>query len=208
MNSSIFVRSYSPADYPALLQIQKEAFPPPFPEDLWWSKDHIKAHTETFPEGAMIAFDGEEAAGSSTALLTAFTKEDHTWDEVADNGYIRQSHDPQGDTLYGIDVCVRPAFRGRGIAGALYEARKQLVRELGLKRYVAGCRIPEFHKHADTLDVHAFIKEVEAGNVYDPVLSFMLKQGLQVLRPIPGYLDDEESLHYGVLVEWKNPDYR
>ena len=33
----------------------------------------------------------------------------HTWAEAADNGYLR-NFDPGGDTLYGIDVAVRPAW--------------------------------------------------------------------------------------------------
>lgn len=208
MSRSITVRSYTIDDYPALLTIQKEAFPPPFPEDLWWSEDHIKAHVETFPDGAMIALDGTEAAGSATALLTNFSEEDHTWEEVADNGYIRRSHNPDGDTLYGIDVCVRPSFRGRGVAAALYEARKQLVRDKNLQWYAAACRIPGFQEHAAAMDVDTYIREVVSGRMYDSVLSFMLKQGLHVVRPISNYLDDEESQHYGVLVAWKNPDFQ
>lgn len=206
MSQDIFVRPYSLQDYPELLTIQKEAFPPPFPEELWWSRAHIQAHTETFPEGAMIAFDGEKAAGSATALIVSFSEEHHTWEQIADDGYIRGSHNPEGDTLYGIDVCVRPSFRGRGVAAALYEARKQLVRDKQLKRYVAGCRIPGFQQHAAEMSVDAYIREVEAGRLHDSVLSFMLKQGLHVLQILPDYIEDEESLDYGVLVAWQNPE--
>ncbi|WP_147802684.1 GNAT family N-acetyltransferase [Alkalicoccus halolimnae] len=207
MSKSVYVRPYTMDDYEDLLLIQKEAFPPPFPEELWWSKAHIKAHTETFPEGAMIAFDGESPAGSATSLITTLEKGRHTWDEIADEGYIKQSHNPDGDTLYGIDVCVRPSFRGRGIAAALYEERKRLVQSLGLKRYVAGCRIPGYSSYAEELDAAAYVQKVESGELHDLVLSFMLKQGLSVVEVIPDYLEDEESKDYGVLVEWKNPAF-
>lgn len=206
MAGTIYVRPYTLEDYENLLLIQKEAFPPPFPEELWWSKEHIQAHTEVFPEGAMIAFEGEEAAGSATALITTLTDEPHTWEEIADDGFIRRSHDPSGDTLYGIDVCVRPSFRGRGAAAALYEERKKLVRQLGLRRYAAGCRIPGFHEFADRMNVESYVDRVKAGELTDPVLTFMLKQGLQVRQILPEYLEDEESRNYGVIVEWNNPE--
>ena len=208
MHTSITVRPYSLSDFEDLLLIQKESFPPPFPEELWWQRDHIEAHTATFPEGAMIAYVGDDPAGSATALITHFDGSRHTWDEVADDGFIRNSHTPDGDTLYGIDVCVRPAYRGFGVAKALYDARKELVISLGLKRYVAGCRIPDFHKAEPDLSAEDYVKDVQSGKRKDQVLTFMLKQGLQVKQIIPDYLDDEESRNYGVIVAWENRNLR
>ncbi|SDZ66829.1 Acetyltransferase (GNAT) family protein [Evansella caseinilytica] len=205
MPANITVRSYTPDDFDKLMTIQREAFPPPFPEALWWNKEQITAHAATFREGAMYAEADGEPAGSATSLLVHFDGEAHTWEEVADNGYIRRSHRPDGDTLYGIDLCVRPKFRGRGIAHALYDARKQLVIDLRLKRYVAGCRIPNFHKHAGQMSVETYVDKVVDGEINDLVLSFMLRQGLVVKQIMPHYLDDDESLDYAVIVEWKNP---
>lgn len=207
MKDDVKVRTYSIDDFDKLLLIQKEAFPPPFPEELWWSKDQIEAHVTTFPEGGMLAEVNGEPAGSATSLIIQYDGSPHTWEEVADNGYIRGSHNPDGDSLYGIDVCVRPRYRGQGIAGALYEARKKLVVELGLKRYLAGCRIPNFHEYANELSVDEYVDKVVTGEIKDLVLTFMLRQGLQPIQIMENYLDDEESLNYAVLVEWKNPDF-
>ncbi|PRO64259.1 GNAT family N-acetyltransferase [Alkalicoccus urumqiensis] len=199
----VTVRSYTLDDYEGLLLIQQEAFPPPFPEDLWWSREEIAAHVETFPEGAMIAFVDGEPAASATALRTNLDGW-HTWAEISDNGMIRGTHQPDGDTLYGIDVCVRPAYRGRGAADALYTARKELVQKLGLRRYAAVCRIPGFAESG--MDVESYVEAVASGKKKDPVLSFMIRQGLTVTDIVPDYLDDEESGHYGVQVEWYPPD--
>ncbi|MGO0063753.1 GNAT family N-acetyltransferase [Brevibacillus fluminis] len=203
---SILIRSYTLNDFDGLLDVQREAFPPPFPEELWWSREQIAAHIETFPEGAMIAVlpDGT-IAGSSTSLIIHYDGKPHTWAQVADNGYIRKSHQPDGDSLYGIDVCVRPAFRKLGVAKALYEARKQLVTQLGLKRFLAGCRIPGYHQHAAHMSGQAYVERVVRGELYDQVLSFMLKQGLTPIQILENYVEDEESLNKAVLVEWRNP---
>ncbi|PYZ91609.1 GNAT family N-acetyltransferase [Salipaludibacillus keqinensis] len=208
MTENITVRPYTSTDYNDLLHIQKEAFPPPFPAELWWSLEQIHAHVETFPEGAMLALWNGKVAGSATSLITTFDSSDHSWEDIADQGYIRQTHEPNGDTLYGIDICVRPDFRGKGIAKALYEARKQLVIDLGLDRYIAGCRIPGYYRFADKLTVGQYVDRVVSGELKDLVLSFMLGQGLTPVQIIPNYVDDNESLNYAVMVEWKNPSKR
>ncbi|QKS72858.1 GNAT family N-acetyltransferase [Paenalkalicoccus suaedae] len=200
----IEIRTYKESDFDDLLSIQKEAFPPPFPEELWWSKQHISAHVNTFPDGAMIAYVDGDPAGSATSLITTLSDEAHSWEEIADDGYITRTHVANGDTLYGIDVCVRPTYRGKGIAAALYDARKQLVRDLGLARYVAGCRIPNYYEYAEQMDVATYVEHVVAGDIHDLVLSFMLKQGLHPVRILPNYVEDDESLNYAVLVEWRN----
>jgi ribosomal protein S18 acetylase RimI-like enzyme len=204
--SNLIIRPYTLDDYEGLLDVQKEAFPPPFPEELWWSKKHIQSHVETFPEGCLVAEKGGLIVGSATSLIIQHTGEDHTWEEVSDHGYIKGSHQENGDSLYGIDVCVRPSYRGQGIAGALYEARKETVRELGLARFLAGCRIPNYHQYAKELNVSTYIDKVNNGEIHDLVLSFMIKQGLSPIQPLPNYLKDKESLDYAVLVEWKSND--
>jgi ribosomal protein S18 acetylase RimI-like enzyme len=202
---SVIIRPYTNDDYDALLTVQREAFPPPFPESLWWKKEQIAAHVDTYPSGAMVAVCDGIIAGSSTSLIVAFAGKPHTWEEVSDNGYIRRSHEPGGDSLYGIDLCVRPSYRSKGIAGALYEARKELVVRSGLKRFLAGCRIPGYHLHADRMDADEYVRRVVSGEFKDLVLSFMLRQGLSPIQVLDNYLKDEESLDKAVLVEWKNP---
>lgn len=200
----VHVRPYTLTDFGSLLSLQRAAFPPPFPETLLWSREQITAHTEVFPKGALAAIVDGQVAGSGTALMITYTGESHTWEEVSDHGFIRGSHEPDGDSLYGIDLCVHPDFRGRGIAGAIYEARKELVRQLGLKRFIAGCRIPGYHMHAERLTAEQYVDKVAAGELKDLVLSFMLKQGLRPLQVLSHYLDDDESLDHAVLVEWPN----
>ncbi|MDF2668713.1 MAG: hypothetical protein K0R67_1019 [Paenibacillus sp.] len=202
---SILVRPYTTEDFDDLLQVQREAFPPPFPEHLWWNKDQIAAHVDTYPAGAMIALYKGQIAGSATSLLVQYTGQPHTWEEVADHGYIRGSHEQTGDSLYGIDLCVSPAFRGKGIAKALYAARKELVRKASLKRFIAACRIPGYHSVAAQMSAEHYVQRVLAGSLHDQVLTFMLKQDMVPLQVLDHYLDDEESCHKAVLLQWSNP---
>lgn len=202
---NVTIRPYTMDDYEQLLDVQREAFPPPFPEELWWSKEQIASHVSTYPEGAMAAVCDGAIVGSSTSLIIRHTGEPHTWEEVSDGGFIRASHDPDGDSLYGIDLCVRPSYRSRGIAGALYEARKELVVRAGLKRFIAGCRIPGYGQAADMMSAEEYVSRVSSGEMRDQVLSFMIRQGLRPIQILEHYVEDEESRHKAVLVEWLNP---
>ena len=49
------IRNYTEKDISGLIQIQQKAFPPPFPAELWWSKDQLMNHLTLFPEGALCA---------------------------------------------------------------------------------------------------------------------------------------------------------
>lgn len=200
------VRPYNLSDRDELIALQKAAFPAPYPEDQLWNVDQIRSHIEVFQSGAMAAFVDGQLVGSCTSLLIHYDGKPHNWYEISDNGYIRASHQADGDSLYGIDLCVHPAFRGRGVAKALYNARKELVMKLGLKRFIAACRIPNFKQYSDRLTCEEYVGQVFQGELYDPVLTFIFGQQLQPLQILDNYLEDEESLNKGVLVEWRNPD--
>ena len=66
------VRNYTESDFNALIDVQKESFPPPFPEELLWNKEQLQNHITLFPEGALcIEIDGK-VVGSMTGLLVDF----------------------------------------------------------------------------------------------------------------------------------------
>jgi hypothetical protein len=87
---SAVIRNYKEADFPGLIHIQQESFPPPFPSELWWNKEQLHNHVTLFPEGALCIEVNGEIAGSMTGLLVDFDPEhpEHTWEEITDNGYI------------------------------------------------------------------------------------------------------------------------
>lgn len=190
------------------MELQRACFPPPYPEEQLWNAGQLKAHIARFPEGALCAEVDGVIAGSCTSLIIKFDPEHphHTWAEVADNGYI-STHDPNGDTLYGIDMAVHPDYRRRGIARRMYEARYDLVRRLGLKRFLAGGRMPGYGGYADRMSPEEYADRVIRGELIDPVLTPQLRAGLRPVAVLRGYLPDEESRDAALLLEWPNPDF-
>lgn len=200
------IRSYHMNDFDELIQIQSECFPPPFPAELWWNKIQLKNHTTLFPEGAICMEVDGELAGSLTGLLVDFDPNhpNHTWEDITDNGYIR-THLPNGNTLYIVDISVRPKYRKLGVGKMMMQAMYHLVIQKGLDRLLGGGRMPGYHHFADRLSPQQYVEEVVGGKVKDPVISFLLKCGRTPIGLVENYLEDEESHHYGVLMEWKNP---
>ncbi|WP_191991911.1 GNAT family N-acetyltransferase [Bacillus aerolatus] len=203
---TVVVRNYTEADFDGLIQIQRECFPPPFPEDLWWSKEQLNSHVHFFPEGAICVEVDGEIAGSMTCLLVDFRPDDppHTWEEITDNGFIR-SHKPDGNTLYVVDISVKPASRKLGLGKLMMQAMYQTVVHLNLDRLLGGGRMPGFSRYASQMNAEEYVQKVVSGELKDPVVTFLLNCGRLPVRLEENYLEDEESLNWAALMEWRNP---
>lgn len=201
----MLIRNIEATDFDELIELQKVCFP----GMETWSKRHMESHLRYFPEGQFcVEYDGK-IIGSCSSLVVNLDEygDQHTWNEITDHGYIT-NHDPDGINLYGMEVMVHPEYRRMKIGRRLYEARKQLARELNLESIIIGGRIPNYHKYADELTPREYVQEVIQHNIYDPVLTFQLMNGFVVKRINRHYLnDDAASLKYATLMEWNNVDY-
>ncbi|TVR45645.1 MAG: GNAT family N-acetyltransferase [Puniceicoccaceae bacterium] len=201
----IKLRTLRMEDYDQLVALQKECFPGMTP----WKREQLASQLERFAQGQIcIEVEGRLVA-SSSSLIVDFDMytESRSWSEISDRGYLR-NHNPDGDTLYGIEIMVSPDFRGMKLARRLYEARKQLVRELNLMRIVIGGRLPGYEAHQDKMDVREYVDKVVAKALYDPVLTVQLANGFTLKRIIRDYLgEDKASAGYATFLEWTNLDY-
>ncbi len=174
-----------------------------------WGRDQIESQLATFPEGQLgIEYEGELVASASSLIVDFEDYSDwHNWKEIADGGYIR-NHDPQGDTLYGIEIMVDPAYRGLKLARRLYQARRALARRFNLARSIVGGRIPNYHKHAEELSAREYAERVVEGQIYDPVLTTQTANGFVLKQLIPDYFpSDVASRGYATFLEWTNLDH-
>ncbi|PEL11960.1 GNAT family N-acetyltransferase [Bacillus sp. AFS017336] len=202
----VVIRNYNENDFADLIRIQQESFPPPFPSELWWNEEQLKNHVTLFSQGALCIEVNGQMAGSMTGLRVDFNpqKPDHSWEEVTDNGYIR-THNPNGNTLYVVDIGVRPTYRKLGLGKWLMFAMYEVVVHLGLERLLGGGRMPGYHKVANNLSPEQYVDAVVKGDLKDPVISFLLRCGRMPVKVVANYLEDNESCNYGTLMEWRNP---
>lgn len=200
------IRSYTEQDFDQLIRIQQESFPPPFPSELWWNTEQLQNHVTLFPEGALCIEVNGEVVGSMTGLLVDYDPDhpDHTWEEITDSGYIR-NHKPDGNTLYVVDISVRPSHRKLGLGRWLMFSMYDVVVHKGLHRLLGGGRMSGYHRKAGEMTAEQYLQSVVAGELKDPVVTFLLRCGRTPVKVAANYLDDEESCNYAALMEWRNP---
>jgi len=205
-NHRAVIRNYRREDFPELIEIQRESFPPPFPSELWWNEEQLTSHVTRFPEGALCVEVDGILAGSMTGLIVNFDPRhmQHTWEEITDSGYIR-NHDPSGNTLYIVDICIRPAWRSMKLGYWLMQSMYEVVVHLGLDRLLGGGRMPGYHRYADQMTPEQYVQAVVEGTIRDPVITFLLRCGRTPIGVVEQYLEDEESCNNAALMEWKNP---
>ena len=200
----------------ALEQLQRDCFPT-LGEDELMTAEHFLSHCRVFPEGDFVALashapdgarlDEPRVVGLGSGFFTPFDLDDpgHTFQDIIAGGYYT-NHDPEGDWYYGGDISVHPDYRGRGIGGRLYDARKDLVRRYGKRGIVAGGMLPGYADHKDEMSVEAYVERVVAGEFFDSTLSFQLKHGFEVHGLIEDYLEDSAADNWASLIVWYNPD--
>jgi predicted amidohydrolase/GNAT superfamily N-acetyltransferase len=192
-------------DISAVIELQLRAFPglPP------WRPEQLEHHLGIFPEGQLIVADpAGRVLGSASSLLIDWDDyaESANWSSITGDGSF-DTHNHFGKTLYGADMGVAPEVRHQGIGTLLYEARKELIRERGLKRLLTGGRIPGYGAVANQMTAKEYVAEVVDGKLKDPALSFQLENGLVVLDVVPGYMQDKDSHGFATVLEWLNPEY-
>jgi predicted amidohydrolase/ribosomal protein S18 acetylase RimI-like enzyme len=203
----LLVRPLRKLDLRAVQEIQRRSFPMIDP----WTREQFESQLTVFPEGQLgVEMDGVLVATSSALIVD---EEDfgayHTFDEVSDKGFIR-NHDPEGDTLYGIDIAIDPKHRGVHLTRRIYEARKELARQRNLRAILIAGRIPGYAKQADKMSAEEYVRRVVRKDLKDrdPVLTAQLSQGFSVRSVLRDYLpSDTESLGYAVFMEWLNPEH-
>jgi predicted amidohydrolase/GNAT superfamily N-acetyltransferase len=192
-------------DLPAVVGLQERVFPGmPI-----WSADALEHHITVFPEGQFVAVDEDHhllASASSLIIDWDDYGESADWSSITGDGTF-DTHNPLGKTLYGADLSVDPLARRQGIGSLLYEARKTLVRQRGLKRFLTGGRIPGYAAVARQMSPVEYVAEVVRGKRKDPTLSFQIANGMVVLDVVPEYLEDSQSRGFATLLEWLNPEY-
>lgn len=170
--------------------------------------DMIASRIETFPEGTIVAVKSGKIIGVVfTQLINGKNSGAKTWYEYTDNGLLKNTHDPKGDTLFGVDLSVLPEHSGKGVGTNLLIAVGELGVRLGLKKGMLGGRIP-LYKDYDHMDVNDYIKaKDDNGRIIDPEIRFYKRAGLTIKGVVPNYFKDPDSKDYGVLLEWQNPFY-
>ncbi len=178
--------------------------------DSIWEEHHIKSLIDKFPEGQVVIKVNNLLAGCALSIIVEYNlfEDQHTYKDITENDTF-ETHTDEGDVLYGIDVFIKPDFRGLRLGRRLYDYRKELCEQLNLRGIAFGGRIPNYHKYAEKMSPKEYIEKVKRKEIDDPVLNFQISNDFHPTKILKGYLEsDEASNEFAVLLEWNNIYYK
>jgi predicted amidohydrolase/predicted N-acetyltransferase YhbS len=198
----LVLRNMEPGDFPALVDLSRRVY------GTGYTPQMLRGQLSYFPEGQFVAeYDGRVVGHCATFRIDeSLAMAPHTWREITGGGFASR-HDPKGNWLYGMEVCVDPEFRGVRIGRRLYDCRKRLCEALDLRGIVFVGRLPGLARKLRQFgSVEDYIDAVVDERARDATLSFQLRNGFEPAGVLPGYLpSDEASLGHGVRLVWRNP---
>ena len=202
----LVLRSLKRSDFKAVKEIMDKVYSN---MEGAWAQDEYNALLKKFPEGQICIEDNGQVVAAALAIIVQYSDfgDRHTYAKITGNGKF-DTHNADGDTLYGVDVFVDPEYRSLRLGRRLYDARKELCENLNLRAMVAGGRIPGYAAYADDMTPAKYVEMVRNKELSDPILTFQLSNDFYVRKLIRGYLPyDSESKAYATLLEWINVYY-
>ena len=175
-----------------------------------YTRGQIAGQIANFPEGQFVV----TLEGAIVGYAACFTVKEwrvfrqHSWSEITGDGHAAR-HDETGDWLYGMEVCVDPAIRRLRIASRLYDARRALARDRGLKGIVFGARMPGWRRQKRRYDSpEAYLDAVRAGRAKDPTIQFQMRRNFEPRRVLRDYNPaDGASGGHAALMVWRNEEH-
>ena len=169
----------------------------------------IASQLNHFPQGQFVVALNNQIIGYCASICVSgdLVLRQHTWDEITGNGYC-DTHNPNGDFLYGVEACIDSEYRGRHLGHSLYNLRKALCVRLKLKGIILGGRLLHYAaEEKNVITPENYIAKVQNGELVDETLLFQLHNEFEVLGALKNYLpEDHYSSGHASHLIWRTPE--
>lgn len=160
-------------------------------------------------KGILLAeYDGQVVGSVTTLRIDSYDPaHPKSWYEVTDNGYCT-NHRPQGKICFGVDLSVATDRAPSGTVDALFVGCMSLVTSMGVKYFMLGGRMPNYHLHASRMTPEDYLYAKQRKRYLDPQVNMYSRVPfMKILGLAPNYFKDPDSLNYGVILRCRNPAY-
>lgn len=202
--AKLTVRLAMPADIGKLVELSRRVYG----AGACYGRSEVRGQINNFPDGQFVAeYEGQIVGHCATFIIAReLALQPHTWASITGDGFASR-HDPEGDFLYGMEVSVDPRFRRLRIGQRLYDARRALCEELGLKGIICGGRMPGLARRIKQVGTAAaYLEAAKSRKIRDAVVSFHMANGFEPIGVLEDYLpSDRQSLGYASHLKWENP---
>lgn len=201
LTEGLQVRPMQQADAEQCEELQHIVFPQLADEEILHAPQYSR-HLEIFPEGQYVITDGLSVIASTSTMRYNYDPADtthHTFFETMGGGWLT-THVPNGNWLYGLDMGVHPAYRGKGLAKVLYRARQHTCLELNLKGQMMVGMLNGYLHHSESLSIDAYYDKIVSGELFDPTVSVQIKIGFEIQKLMKEYLSDPTCGNAGALL--------
>lgn len=201
------VRNLQPSDYGDISDIMEVSYAG---MGGAWQAGEYATLLSLFPKGQICIEDRGRVVAAALTLIIDYAnlERDHSYEDIVSNGSF-ESHDNEGDYLYGIDLFVHRDYRGMRLGRRLYDARKELCENLNLKGIIVGGRIPGYAEYYRQMSPSDYIRKVRTREIVDKVLTFQLANDFHPKRVIRNYIpEDTASKSHAVFLVWDNIFYQ
>ncbi len=202
------LRYLRPSDYEDVRLIMDTVFSNQF--DGAWTKEEFERQISMFPEGQIAIEDKGKVIAGAISMIVNYSDhgDNHKYDTITGGGGL-PNHNPEGDTLYGVDVFVNPKYQGLRLGRRLYDARKEVCEKLNLRRIIVGGWLPGYKNYEGEMSPQVYVNLVKQKELFDPVLSFQLANDFHVRRIVTNYFPANKGYSsYACLLEWLNIYYQ
>ena len=186
------IRNATPDDVIQMEYVQKQCYPS-LHESALMNRNHFLNHIKIFPEGQIVIEKNGIIVGSASTMLINFPEYDFTYLEITDNLWITNTHVPDGDWIYGIDIGVLPDYRGLGFSREMYLARQEIGKSLKLKgQLIAGMTIG-YQRVKDKMTIEEYCYALEIKKFTDPTITPQRKAGFRWIKPLYNHINDPKA---------------
>lgn len=172
--------------------VQNQCYPTLHYSELL-NREHFANHIKIFPKGQIVVERDGVIVGSSSTMICFYPKGNQTFMQVTDDLWITNTHEPDGDWMYGLDMGVLPEYRGLGLSKEMYFARQEVCEKMKLKGQIIGGMTIGYGRMKDKMTIEEYCNALQIKKFTDPTVTPQVKAGFRWIKPLYDYVNDPES---------------